>query len=644
MVTLPNITSEVSYLGSAAAVEFPFPYLVLDETHLKVYHDGALQTLGYSVTGIGTDDVAVVYAVPPAAGVEILIRRIVPLTQLSDYVENDPLPAATLEADFDLMAMGLQQLESDKDRTLRVPEGEVVGSMILPLKSVRASQILGFDAGGLPVVLSQLDQSAMTVTPSPGGTPRFLGDLFGDILNVKNFGAAGDGTQDDTAAILAAVASAPLYAAIYFPAGAYVVSSSITVTDRFMTFFGEGPRGSEIMYRGGGRLFDLHRTGDENAHYNIKGLLLNTDEVGVGTAIYVEQDQESGVVGGFDSLHIEGVIIESVGTGYWLKGLEQKKIGGVYANSFTMVNNNLATAQQNSGTIGIHLNNDQPGIFMIRAFHGTNIYIQRYHYGLLAFLNNNQIESVYINNYEILCSNGIVSTGTGQLAAVGIGIGHIDCIVNGIATLGDSIIQVLRCVGADIRCGNNGAPASNATLINLANSTELVTITGCTLFGHTGIGGVASFGVFLQEDVSKVSIAGNVLRDLTAGMLIEGATNNMRFGANTFANCDTNISYGGSSFATSIQTGRYYTQSIVLNLSGGDPLGSVDIAIPPGYFDVKPGIAFLQSMGDGNVFIHGFYQYSNAATTATILRFLLVNNDGSNLPVGLHRFSLAAFE
>lgn len=66
---------------------------------------------------------------------------------------------------------------------------------------------------------------------------RTLGERFSDVVNVKDFGAKGDGVTDDTAAIQAALNS---QCSIFFPDGSYVVSSTLQVpfgVDR-RNFFG----------------------------------------------------------------------------------------------------------------------------------------------------------------------------------------------------------------------------------------------------------------------------------------------------------------------------------------------------------------------------------------------------------------------
>lgn len=59
-----------------------------------------------------------------------------------------------------------------------------------------------------------------------GASDRTVQDKLREFVSVKDFGAAGDGTTDDTAAIQAAV-DANLQAVIYFPEGIYKITSPI---------------------------------------------------------------------------------------------------------------------------------------------------------------------------------------------------------------------------------------------------------------------------------------------------------------------------------------------------------------------------------------------------------------------------------
>ncbi|OAA70222.1 LysM domain-containing protein [Akanthomyces lecanii RCEF 1005] len=59
--------------------------------------------------------------------------------------------------------------------------------------------------------------------------PQYEDMSLGDIINVKDHGAKGDGVTDDTAAINAVMGMASATKLIYFPAGSYIVTGTINV-------------------------------------------------------------------------------------------------------------------------------------------------------------------------------------------------------------------------------------------------------------------------------------------------------------------------------------------------------------------------------------------------------------------------------
>lgn len=85
---------------------------------------------------------------------------------------------------------------------------------------------------------------------SPGWVPRSEKLAITDYINVKDFGAKGDMSADDTAAIKAAVAAAAAYsnraAAVYFPGGCYNVSSTIDVPS-WVQLVGSGIETTQIL-------------------------------------------------------------------------------------------------------------------------------------------------------------------------------------------------------------------------------------------------------------------------------------------------------------------------------------------------------------------------------------------------------------
>jgi len=87
--------------------------------------------------------------------------------------------------------------------------------------------------------------------PANGPPGRTVQAKLRDVVSVKDFGAVGNGTTDDTTALQAAIAyceNATQYGgrALYFPGGRYKITSSLTISKEFITIFGDGPWESQI--------------------------------------------------------------------------------------------------------------------------------------------------------------------------------------------------------------------------------------------------------------------------------------------------------------------------------------------------------------------------------------------------------------
>jgi hypothetical protein len=93
-------------------------------------------------------------------------------------------------------------------------------------------------------------------------------DRLAEIKNVKDFGAVGNGSTDDTSAIQAAInAAAAKGGSVYFPSGVYKVSSTLTVSGKnpMIRLFGESSQdfltGSSILGNVNGYLFAASQPG-----------------------------------------------------------------------------------------------------------------------------------------------------------------------------------------------------------------------------------------------------------------------------------------------------------------------------------------------------------------------------------------------
>ena len=166
-MTVSSTTSRDEYNGNAATLIFAYTFRILDEDHIAVYVDDVLQTITthYTVSGVGdSGGGSITFLAAPASGTgNVVFIRNVPVTQETDYVENDPFPAESHEEALDKLTMIAQQLDDLLLTSLRVPltEGDP-GE--LPAAASRASKYLAFDTGGIPVMTAGTT-SSYVVTP-----------------------------------------------------------------------------------------------------------------------------------------------------------------------------------------------------------------------------------------------------------------------------------------------------------------------------------------------------------------------------------------------------------------------------------------------------------------------------------------------
>jgi len=96
-----------------------------------------------------------------------------------------------------------------------------------------------------------------------GAVSRSAQNKMRDIISVKDFGATGDGTTDDTTAIQAALDSAAGSAIVYFPYGVYKVTSTLYIKHSWTTIEGGN---SGINYTGSGYFIDFQLEGGGSAY------------------------------------------------------------------------------------------------------------------------------------------------------------------------------------------------------------------------------------------------------------------------------------------------------------------------------------------------------------------------------------------
>lgn len=226
-MTVSSTTARVSYSGNGTTVAFAVPFYFLADSHLLVVLRSSTGvettqalTTNYTVTGAGVSSGGTVtMTVAPASGVTLVISRNTPYTQATDLLPNDRLPAESLEQALDKLTMLAQQLDETSDRSIKFPLTDSTSlSSQLPASADRAGKYLKFTSTG-----------AVTV-----------GNLTDGFVNVKDYGATGNGSADDTAAFVAALAAAS-GKSLYVPGTGdyYKITDELTVPANTRVF-GDG--------------------------------------------------------------------------------------------------------------------------------------------------------------------------------------------------------------------------------------------------------------------------------------------------------------------------------------------------------------------------------------------------------------------
>ena len=117
-MTVSSQTNKVIYIGNGVAKEFAIPFSFLEKEHIKVRQKkNNIQT---ERTDWTVKSGNLVFTDAPESGAEIAIVREVPLTQETDYRDNEILYAETLERNFDKLTMQVQQLAEKSARAVTV--------------------------------------------------------------------------------------------------------------------------------------------------------------------------------------------------------------------------------------------------------------------------------------------------------------------------------------------------------------------------------------------------------------------------------------------------------------------------------------------------------------------------------------------
>ncbi len=216
-MTIASTTSKLLYNGDGATTVFAISFVFWQAGDIRVIHRDAngaetlwVEGTHYTIAGgAGDTGTLTVITTPtdhtPAAGEKLLIKSAIAELQPAALPLGGAFPSTTVERMADIATRLVQQNSEKHERTIRVPEADPAAPLVeLPPRAARAGKMIGFDSAGQLTALEPTDGSAAAVTAAGSTTSRLLAEHFSDLINVRDYGAVGDGVTDDDAARVAA--------------------------------------------------------------------------------------------------------------------------------------------------------------------------------------------------------------------------------------------------------------------------------------------------------------------------------------------------------------------------------------------------------------------------------------------------------
>lgn len=207
--------------------------VVVEVTNIKIYNNTTLMTSGYSIAS------NTITFSPPITATTVAITITVvssePYAKEFDFTEAAQWNSVEVNKQLNRLALEIQQL---RDLNAFKNYDYDLNSLYLPDLTRRRNTMFTFDDNGDPDVypFTPPGPTSLFIQTGTGAISRTYLNKVREQVSVQDFGAIGDGVNDDTSAIQLALNSG--HRTVYIPEGTYLVSQ-LTIPANII-LFGDG--------------------------------------------------------------------------------------------------------------------------------------------------------------------------------------------------------------------------------------------------------------------------------------------------------------------------------------------------------------------------------------------------------------------
>jgi hypothetical protein len=396
------------------------------------------------------------------------------------------------------------------------------------------------------------------LTSLTGGAARTYQTKFADVQSVKDFGAKGDGTTDDTTAVQAAITAG---GSIYFPPGTYKLSSQITYTMpasfAAISIFGAGAEVTRLVWAAGGGMI-INHIGQYNST-RVRDLCFQCGVANTGTGLILYQTV--GVANPADSApsEVTGCIFRGddayAGVHNWAVGCQCYSVSNV---NFTNCGFFGTNADAGIGVLLSSISGTYPGAI----YNFQSCFFNFINYGIDY---GNYVQGVTVNQCNFTgAQQGIIALGSlTALDQLVVTNSQFECSINGILTA--SVIPNTQIAG----CLFIPGLASNGTGINLQQA-GLFTIVGNSFNPLGAPTGATGISIGATGSSYPGTIVGNTIYGMSnAGIVLGASASRILVQSNTYLTNSTNIANSGTN--NLIYDGGYAYTVATLPTAGSYP-------------------------------------------------------------------------